>query len=44
MDDKVKYVVVIFLALLVTFVMSYSLRPVYLIIRMSLINSDLFAA
>ncbi|NMD12559.1 MAG: hypothetical protein GYA77_03325 [Candidatus Cloacimonetes bacterium] len=42
MDDKVKYVVVIFLALLVTFVMSYSLRPVYLIIRMSLINSDLF--
>lgn len=42
MDDKVKYVMVIFLALLVTFVMSYSLRPVYLIIRMSLINSDLF--
>mgnify|MGYP000986894919 CR=1 FL=1 len=42
LDDKVKYVVVVFLALLVTFVMSYSLRPVYLIISMSLINSDLF--
>lgn len=42
MDDKVKYVVVVFLALLVTFVMSYSLSPVYLIISMSLINSDLF--
>lgn len=42
MDDKIKYVLVFFMSVLVTFVMSYALKPVYLIFKAYMSDANLF--